>query len=254
MFELAPGQGLTQLGQLGLALVLSAAIGLERGLRNKSAGLRTHTLVGVGAALFMLVSKYGFGDVPGNVSLDPSRVAAQIVSGIGFIGGGLIFVRRDAVRGLTTAAVVWVTAAIGMAAGGGLWVLAVAVTAGHFLVVFGLSGLARLLPADRLGRPRRFRVRLVYRDGRGVLRQALTATTAMGFVVAELQVERESLDIGDEGRDDRHGRAAAPPGRGAVVVLRLEGNGSTGDLVAQLAELPGVLAVTAGHGDDDDAE
>ena len=112
MIELSPGQGLVEIGELLLAMVLSAAIGLERGLRNKSAGLRTHTLVGVGAALFMLVSKYGFENVPGNVSLDPSRVAAQIVSGIGFIGGGLIFVRRDAVRGLTTAAVVWVTAAV----------------------------------------------------------------------------------------------------------------------------------------------
>ncbi len=84
------------------------------------------------------------------MSLDPSRVAAQIVSGIGFIGGGrLIFVRRDAVRGLTTAAVVWVTAAVGMAAGGGLWVLAIAVTAMHFLVVYGLSALTRRLPMHR---------------------------------------------------------------------------------------------------------
>jgi putative Mg2+ transporter-C (MgtC) family protein len=73
--------------------------------------------VGLGAACFMMVSKYGFFDVLGDhVTLDPSRVAAQIVSGIGFIGGGLIFVRRDAVRGLTTAAVIWLTTAVGMAA------------------------------------------------------------------------------------------------------------------------------------------
>ena len=93
-------------------------------LRQRSAGPRTHTLVGVGAAAVMLVSKYGFGDVlaNGQVVLDPSRVAAQIVSGIGFIGGGLIFVRQDAVRGLTTAAVVWITAAVGMAAGADLLV------------------------------------------------------------------------------------------------------------------------------------
>src|SRR5580658_7387261 len=94
------GEGWRQAGELGLALLLSAAIGLEREMRQKSAGLRTHTLVGVGAALFMLISKYGFTDVleTGRVILDPSRVAAQIVTGIGFIGGGLIFVRRESVQ------------------------------------------------------------------------------------------------------------------------------------------------------------
>ena len=86
------------------SLGLSTTIGLERELRQKSAGLRTTTLVGLGAALFLLVSEYGFFDTlaEDHVVLDPSRVAAQIVSGIGFIGGGLIFVRRDSVRGLTT--------------------------------------------------------------------------------------------------------------------------------------------------------
>src|SRR5580658_3260974 len=123
------GQGLKQVAELALAFALSSLIGLEREWRQKSAGLRTHTLVGTGAALFLLVSKYGFSDVLGsNVVLDPSRVAAGIVSGIGFIGGGLIFVRGDAVRGLTTAAIVWMTAAIGMACGAGLWLLALVVT------------------------------------------------------------------------------------------------------------------------------
>src|SRR6202453_4995774 len=124
------GEGWRQAAELGLALVLSAAIGLEREVRQKNAGLRTHTLVGVGAALFMLISKYGFTDVlePGLVVLDPSRMAAQIVSGVGFLGAGLIFVRRDSVRGLTTAAGIWVTAAVGCAAGAGLLVLAAFVT------------------------------------------------------------------------------------------------------------------------------
>src|ERR1700691_2376465 len=112
-----PGQGWLQIGELGLAFALSALIGLEREIRHKSAGLRTYTLVGFAAALIMLVSKYGFDDVlsADRVVLDPSRIAAQIVTGIGFIGGGLIFVRRDSVRGLTTAAVVLLTAAIRMA-------------------------------------------------------------------------------------------------------------------------------------------
>jgi hypothetical protein len=116
LFSLA-GQGWVQLGELFLALILSALVGLEREMRNKSAGLRTYTLVGVSSALFMLISKYGFMDVleSGRVVIDPSRVAAQVVSGIGFIGGGVIFMRREIVRGLTTAASVWLTAALGMA-------------------------------------------------------------------------------------------------------------------------------------------
>ena len=115
------GQGWRQAGELGLALLLSAAIGLEREIRQKNAGLRTHTLVGVGAALFMLISKYGFTDVlePGRVILDPSRVAAQIVTGVGFLGAGIIFVRRDSVRGVTTAAAIWLTAAVGLHQGRG---------------------------------------------------------------------------------------------------------------------------------------
>src|SRR3984957_10003302 len=86
------GQGWRQIGELSAAFALSSLIGVEREIRQKAAGLRTHTLVGTGAALFLLVSKYGFGDVlvNGRVVLDPSRVAGQIVSGIGFIGGGLI--------------------------------------------------------------------------------------------------------------------------------------------------------------------
>ena len=145
------GQGLLQLEELTLAFVLSALVGLEREMRQKSAGLRTYTLVGVSAALFMLISKYGFMDVFDNnrVVVDPSRVAAQIVSGIGFIGGGVIFMRRDVVRGLTTAASVWLTAALGMACGAGLPVLALATTVGHFVIMFLFPKLIRYLPKER---------------------------------------------------------------------------------------------------------
>ncbi len=104
-----------------LALLLTALIGVEREARAKSAGLCTHTLVGFRSAVIMMVSKYGFSDLlaTDHVALDPSRIAAQVVSGIGFIGGGLIFVRQDVVRGLTTAATIWLAAAVGMAAGAG---------------------------------------------------------------------------------------------------------------------------------------
>ena len=143
------GQTLVQLGELSLALVLSTAIGLEREFRMKSAGLRTHTLVGVAAALIMLVSKYGFSDVVVKdlVVLDPSRVAAQIVTGIGFIGGGLIFVQRDIVRGLTTAAAIWLTASVGMAAGAGLPILAIFVTGAYFLVMYAYKAISRRIIA-----------------------------------------------------------------------------------------------------------
>jgi putative Mg2+ transporter-C (MgtC) family protein len=145
------GQGLLQIGELGLAFLLSAVIGLERELRRKSADLRTYTLVGTAAALFLLISKYGFDDVlvTGRVVLDPSRVAAQIVTGVGFMGAGLIFVQGAQVRGLTTSATVWVVTAIGMACGAGLWVLAVVVTVAYFVVSLGFPMLLRRVP----GRP-----------------------------------------------------------------------------------------------------
>ena len=142
--RLVGDQGWHPIAELALAILLCSLIGLEREWRHKQTGLRTHTLVGVAAALFVIVSKYGFNDVlGGNVVVDPSRVAAQIVSGIGFIGGGLIFVRGDAVRGLTTAAIIWMTTAVGMACGAGLTAVAVLATACHFLVVLVYPGTGR---------------------------------------------------------------------------------------------------------------
>ena len=142
------GQGAKQFVELGAAFLLSAAIGLERQIRRKSAGLRTNTVVGTTAALFLLISKYGFTDVlaADRVVLDPSRVAAQIVTGIGFIGAGLIFVREDRVEGLTTAATVWLVTGVGMACGAGLPLLALAVTVAYFVVAFVFPLLMRFLP------------------------------------------------------------------------------------------------------------
>jgi len=219
--------------RLGLALVLSSAIGLERELSQKSAGLRTYTLVGLGSALFMIISKYGFFDVlePGTVVLDPSRVAAQIVSGIGFIGAGLIFVRRDSVRGLTTAAGVWLTAAIGAACGASLPLLALATTVAYFVVVFAISPLARRLPASPYA-PSALRV--VYEDGRGILRRVLAACTARDFKVADVDVDRP------EG-GPHEGQTAS-----VTVALEVHGPGSVAALAAELGEIEGVLAVAAG--------
>ena len=127
--------------RLVIAAVLGGLIGAEREYRGKVAGTRTHLLVALGAALMVLVSRYGFGGQG-----DPGRVAAQIVSGIGFIGAGAIMVDRHSVHGLTTAAGIWVAAGIGMATAAGLYVLAFATTA---LSLAGLEVFGILLFRDR---------------------------------------------------------------------------------------------------------
>lgn len=113
-----------------LAGLCGAIIGYERKNRNKEAGIRTHLIVAMGAALIMIVSKYGFNDILGHtgIALDPSRIAAQIVTGVGFLGAGMIFMRRNMIRGLTTAAGIWATSGIGMAIGSGLYVVGIVTT------------------------------------------------------------------------------------------------------------------------------
>ena len=184
----------------------------------------------------MVISKYGFADVLGleHVALDPSRIAAQIVSGIGFIGGGLIFVRRDAVRGLTTAATIWLVAAVGMACGAGLPVLAVAATLGHFVITIGYPRLSRAIAVRRRDPPV---LRLSYADGFGVLRAALGVCTDRGFAVNDIDVTREDLDDAGD--------------RIAAVTLQLAGRGDLGSLAGELAELPGVRTAHTGRADVD---
>jgi len=226
------GEGWRQVGELGLALVLSAAIGLEREIRQKSAGLRTHTLVGVGAALFMLVSKYGFTDVlePRLVVLDPSRMAAQIVSGVGFLGAGLIFVRRDSVRGLTTAAGIWVTAAVGSAAAAGLPLLAVVTTVVYFLVASVFPLVSRRLPRSATAISA---VRVQYPDGHGILRQILGLVTSEGFAVDNMDTHM----LEDHGGDTARAMVE--------VTLHVHGKQSVNNLAATLSELEHVRAVVA---------
>jgi putative Mg2+ transporter-C (MgtC) family protein len=222
--------------RLGLALVLSSVIGLEREIGQKSAGLRTYTLVGVGSAVFMLVSIFGFNASLGtHVTLDPSRVAAQIVSGIGFIGGGIIFVRRDTVRGLTTAAGVWVTAGVGMACGGDLPLIAIATTVIYMLVAFGYPHLVRILPRSRFAPSE---LHLVYLDGRGLLREALAQCAVRGFSISDLEIKHEA--DGMHNGDPRH----------VTVALEVRGQGSVAELASELNELDGVVGVYAGDADE----
>ena len=124
--------------RITVAAILGGAIGLEREYREKAAGFRTHFLVALGSALFMIISVYGFegGLTSANHRLDVSRVAAQVVSGIGFIGAGSIVFQKNMVVGLTTAAGVWVTAAIGLACGSGMYLLSTAATV---LVLIGFE-------------------------------------------------------------------------------------------------------------------
>ncbi|WP_306294256.1 MULTISPECIES: MgtC/SapB family protein [unclassified Paenibacillus] len=112
-----------------IAGICGVTIGFERKNRMKEAGVRTHFVVSVGAALMIIVSKYGFQDQIGwsNLSLDPSRVAAGVVSGVGFLGAGMIFMQKNTVRGLTTAAGIWATAGIGMAVGAGMYFMGIGV-------------------------------------------------------------------------------------------------------------------------------
>src|ERR1700748_845775 len=124
--------------RLAVAGALGSIIGSERQKHEWAAGLRTHMLVCIGSALIMIVSAYGFEDVLGRkgVELDPSRVAAQVVSGIGFLGAGtILFLRGEVVRGLTTAAGLWTVAAVGLAVGGGLYFAACITTAIVFIIL-----------------------------------------------------------------------------------------------------------------------
>ncbi|OMF13189.1 MgtC/SapB family protein [Paenibacillus sp. FSL H7-0331] len=117
-----------------LAGICGALVGYERKNRMKEAGIRTHFVVALGASLMMIISKYGFQDQNGweNVAFDPSRIAAQVVSGVGFLGAGMIFMQRLTIKGLTTAAGIWATAGVGMAIGAGLYVLG----AGVAIIIF----------------------------------------------------------------------------------------------------------------------
>ncbi|MBE1160368.1 MgtC/SapB family protein [Dyella acidiphila] len=162
--------------RIALAAALGAVIGLNRSRKEWAAGMRTHMLVCVGAALAIIVSAFGFHDVLGkNVVLDPSRIAAQVVSGIGFLGAGTImFLQREQIiRGLTTAAGLWATASVGLAAGSGMVAAAVIATAVIWLILAMLKPLERKLSA--WGRPA---------SGPPRLRLRLSDTAALGSVEA----------------------------------------------------------------------
>lgn len=224
------GTSAVELELLLISFVLCSLIGLERQFRQKSAGFRTHVLVGTGATVFTLVSALGFTAVLGSdVRLDPSRIAAQVVSGIGFLGAGLIFTRSDSVRGLTSAATIWLTAAVGMAVGAGMVSLAIGLTAMHLLVTFVVGPFALKVPT----RDTRRVLRITYIDGEGVLRRLLAAATDEGFS-AFILAARRTADSN-------------------LVELdaRFKGPGRLRDLVPMLHGIDGVRAVEVTSNDDE---
>jgi putative Mg2+ transporter-C (MgtC) family protein len=148
--------------RLAIVVVLCGAIGLERQARDQVAGLRTHVIVGVGAGLFTLVSAYGFPGF-GHSPVDPTRIAAQVVSGIGFLGAGVILRHGVTVRGVTTAAALWISAAIGMATAAGFYTGAVATTAIALVALVALRRLKPLVKRRLAGETLRLEVDLVPR-------------------------------------------------------------------------------------------
>ena len=158
--------------RLAVAMLLGGVIGFEREYRAKDAGFRTHFLVALGSALFCIVSQYGFGFE----LKDSSRVAAQVVSGIGFLGAGTIIFQKNVVRGLTTAAGLWVTAAIGLACGTGMYLPAVVTT---LMVLIGLEILSVVIP----------------RVSTSVVILSFSATSQESVKKAVREVRRNCLDI-----------------------------------------------------------
>jgi putative Mg2+ transporter-C (MgtC) family protein len=210
------------LGRLLLAAVLGGAIGAERELNDQAAGLRTHMLLTIGACLFTLVSAYGFG---GGIGTDPSRLAAQIVTGIGFLGGGAIVRHGLTVKGLTTAASIWATASVGVAVGAGSYVLGIG---GTVLIVGTLFGLRRV--SNLLQRW-------------GVSREEFVLATAPGFDVKRVVelVRREGADLrGLEHQQDDEGDRV-------VLLVKLRPRYQPERLLDALRQMEGVLQVEWEH-------
>jgi putative Mg2+ transporter-C (MgtC) family protein len=212
--------------RLAVAAALGGAIGLERELREREAGFRTHMLVAVGSALFTLVSAYGFHDFLVNggavVRTDPTRIAAQIVTGIGFLGAGAIIRQGLSVRGLTTAATLWVVAAIGLASGAGYYWAAVVTTA-IALILLGPLRIAAHLFTSR------------FRTETNRLLAQLSAGASPGDLITE--VERLggrllSLEVSHEA--DR---------RTVVLDVALPPRADAPRIIADLAELENVLEI-----------
>ncbi len=221
--------------RLALAALLGAVVGLEREWRDRTAGLRTHMLVCLGSAVFTVVSAYGFSEwynqVPVNerstIVSDPTRIAAQIVTGIGFLGAGAIFRSDDGVRGLTTAASLWMMAAIGLASGAGYYELAVAATVLMLLILVALRQVSG-------------RIKRMNRGDEVPLEVIVTGPTAIGLVfdaIASVGGSVSNFTASVLRRDK--------PSRRLTFDLSLPAELHASDVVGRLALIEGVDAVSA---------
>lgn len=196
-----------------LVLVLAGAVGVERELREQEAGLRTHMLVGVGAALFVMVGNFAWGGLRfGNeegVVLDPSRVVAYVVTGVGFLGAGTIIKNGGSIRGLTTAASLWVVAAFGVAVGAGEYALAIFATVVVLTSLWPVRQVARLLG---LRRQRSKRLALILEPG--------TSIAGLVELLERGDVELQSTSLHEEALARRFEVAVA--GREAALVAALD--------------------------------
>jgi putative Mg2+ transporter-C (MgtC) family protein len=223
--------------RLALAAGLGAVVGVEREWRDRTAGLRTHMLVSLGSAAFTILSAYGFtawyeSIEPGmrsTIVSDPTRIAAQIVTGIGFLGAGAIFRSDDGVRGLTTAATLWVMAAIGMAAGAGYYTLAIATTALILLVLVALRQVSG-------------RIKEKNREDTTPLEVIVRGPQAIGDVldaIARVSGSVSNFSAASIRRDK--------PTRRLIFDLSLPPDEHVTDLLGRLTLLDGVDAVSARH-------
>ena len=202
--------------RLLVALILGAVVGLERERQERAAGLRTVTMVSLGSCLFTIVGAYGFPNT------DPSRVAAQIVTGIGFLGAGTIFLRKDLVRGLTTAATIWAVAAIGMAAGTSQYTVAL------FTTLLILSVLMVLKPIEKrfFKRPSEALVSVVVPRGEGEIERVRAALATIGAFPMSIRIH----ELNDT--DDR-----------LEIDVGLPAHRTTSDLLRQLRTIEGAKQV-----------
>jgi putative Mg2+ transporter-C (MgtC) family protein len=215
-----------------VAAILGAGIGLEREIHEHPAGMRTHLLVSLGTAIFTVLSIYGFEGIVANgvaATVDPTRIAAQVVSGIGFLGAGAILKYGTSIRGLTTAASLWTTAAIGMAAGAGEWLIA---AVGTFITVFSLWPLNAFVA--RLHKPGVNLIRLRLEVGR------LEALGDVSRLLADRRVEMAGIN------SQRIGK-----GRYEVELsLRLPPNARSQDVIGAITAIPDVELMESATGGD----
>ncbi len=220
--------GLDVLARLGLAAVCGLAIGLERQLNQHEAGMRTHVLVALGAALFTIAGAYGFRDIDLAATVDPARVAAQVASGVGFIGAGSIIRQGPSIRGLTSAATLWLTGALGVAAGAGAPLATLIVTVFVLLTLVGLGVAKPYVDSWSL---QSVTLEVEYAKGKGTLGPILE-------VLEQQKLNLEHLKISDDPvREVRH------------VLMTLNGRklSSLEDLAQQIRAIEDVQQVEVGH-------